>query len=296
MKKVLALIMVIMLSLTMIACGPNDTPDSPNRTVDPGQQTDIDPDDDPAEDPDDPADDPADDPGDDDPEPIVDEPDDPSGPKGKLEPWESYTAFSEKKGKLVSLVMDGMTAKPELGMEIMHLLGVAVVDLFMLPAALIGQEEAALNSALSFMGGTNVKSSRQGDDYLVEWTDSEGSVFKFTSSYDPAKEALTSEVSTSGESGGIFYDYIKTSYGYFAQIYSLDEGGNFTDLTQISIDDTGGVIGIQTENIERKSLSGSESRDLPKSMTQWYEVDGTTFSCLSSEGTSYTHEFEPNAE
>ena len=126
----------------------NDTPDSPNRTVDPGQQTDIDPDDDPAEDPDDPANDPADDPGDDDPEPIVDEPDDPSGPKGKLELGVLYRFF-EKKGKLVSLVMDGMTAKPELGMEIMHLLGVAVVDLFMLPAALIGQEEAALNSALS---------------------------------------------------------------------------------------------------------------------------------------------------
>ncbi|HHU04484.1 MAG TPA: hypothetical protein GXZ81_05675, partial [Fastidiosipila sp.] len=131
MKKVLALIMVIMLSLTMIACGPKDTPDSPDRTDDPGQQTDIDPDDDPADDPDDPADDPADEPGDDDPDPIDDEP---SGPKGKLEPWESYTVFAEKKGELVSLVMDGMTADPELGMEIMHLLGVAVVDLFMLPA------------------------------------------------------------------------------------------------------------------------------------------------------------------
>ena len=63
-------------------------------------------------------------------------------------------------------------------------------------------------------------------------------------------------------------------------------------MALISIDANGGVIGMSTEKVQHAPLKGNESRDLPKSLPQWYEVDGKTFSALTAEGETFTYQLE----
>ncbi|NLC40612.1 MAG: hypothetical protein GX763_06825 [Clostridiaceae bacterium] len=213
---------------------------------------------------------------------------------GKLEAWESYEIFQERKSDLVTTAMERMGGHEDLAFEMFRLMSVLSIDFVMLPAALIGQEEVNVVNAMRMMG-TDVKYSKTGNSYVVEWLDKEGQGYKFATNYDPAKESMSSEVNL-GEEGKdtIYYDYIRTSYGYFAKIITNnDSEGGFPALTLISIDANGGVIGMSTERVQHTPLNGNESRDLPKSLPQWYEVDGKIFSALTAEGESYTYELEP---
>ena len=220
--------------------------------------------------------------------------DKPGVPVGKLEAWESYEIFQERKSDLVTTAMERMGEHEDLAFQMFRLMSVLSIDFVMLPAALMGQEEVNVVNAMRMMG-TDVKYSKTGNSYVVEWLDKEGQGYKFETTYDPAKDGMSSVVNLGVEGKDtIYYDYIRTSYGYFAKIITNnDSEGGFPALALISIDANGGVIGMSTEKVQHAPLKGNESRDLPKSLPQWYEVDGKTFSALTAEGESYTYQLEP---
>ncbi|MDD4323752.1 MAG: hypothetical protein PHR78_04995 [Eubacteriales bacterium] len=282
MKKVFALIMVLALSLMLlVSCGGTEAPEPGKETTKAPEVTAVPGTEEPGEEPTEP--------GGEEPEPTS-----PGVPSGNLAAWEAYTAYSEQKSELLNQVMEAMGQNEDLGLEVLNLMGVAMIELMMLPAAVLGQGEEVAAVALGILGNQNVKYSENGNSYEVKWEDEEGSVYNFTSTYDPAKQAMSSEIFTEGEEDSrVLYDFTRTSYGFFAQVFTSDESGAFASVTQISVDAKGGVIGLSETDIQRTPLTGNESRDLPKSLTQWYEVVGTKFYALASDGTSYSYEFVP---
>ena len=216
-------------------------------------------------------------------------------PAGKLKAWESYEAYLEQKSELVTLAMEAAGSNEETAFEAFNLMGMLAIDFIMFPAALLGQDEDVVRSTFNMMGNTGLKYSVKGNEYVMEWEDDDGDTTRFTTVFDPAKEAMYSKVELGDdEDETIFYDYIRTSYGYFAQIINQSEDdGGFAAFTQISIDENGGVIGISNEKVEYKKLNGNELRDLPRSLPQWYDVEGDNFSMVNEEGEAYSFQFEP---
>lgn len=296
MKRVLAIILVLAMSvMVLVSCGAADTPEpgqitKTRETVEAGETESTDP-----VDPVDPTDpvDPGDPTDPDDKEPVS-----PEVPTGKLEAWESYAAYVEQKSELVTLAMEAIASNEEIAFEMLNLMGVLSIEFMMFPAAMVGQDEDVVRSTFGMMGNTDIKYSHSENDYILEWEDADGEIYRFTSTYDPAKDAMSSEVIFGGDSDDIIsYDFIRTPYGYFAQIITNeDTEGGFAAFTQISVDANGGVIGMSSEKVQREELSGKESRDLPKSLPQWYEVDGTNFSTVTSDGQSYNYVFEPETD
>ncbi len=208
---------------------------------------------------------------------------------------ESYAAYLEAKNVVIGKITDGMSNNPDVGLAVLSFMGVAMIDLALLPASLFGMGQESVQAGLGFMGATDVKYTENGNSYTVEYTstDTEGTVQKlvFTGTYDAAADALVCTGSTDG-TDDIYSEYHKTSFGYVGQYYFLNEDGT-ASVYMIAVDGENGTIGISSDTDKPAALTGSEGPDFPTSCDEWFSVNGTTITGKTSDGTELNFEYTP---
>jgi hypothetical protein len=295
MKRIISLVMAVLLGLLLVGCGnlvnkladnltppsiQQDSAEADPALAEPAQEEPV-------------QEDPAqEEPAQTEPD-VLQEPDTPAA-LGSLTAQESYTAFSDAKSQLINSISDALTSNPDTALAAMGFLGVTTVDLMVLPAAALGAGQEAAAMSLGFFGATDVQYTENGNQYMITYANSEGEKYEFNATYDPAADAMVFDVKVSGAEGGLLYEYRRTPYGYVAQIYSY-EGTAVTELYQITIHETGGVIGVSTSGISPAVLTGSEAKDFPKGCPEWYALDGTAFACMLESGEK-SFEYTPSTE
>lgn len=209
---------------------------------------------------------------------------------------DSYTAFMNAKNAMSSKLMEGLSNNPETAFTALALLGVTTVDLALLPVSLFGLGQVSVEGGLRFFGATDVKYTENGNSYTVTYniTDQDGNVQKlvFSGTFDAAADALVCTGSTDGKED-IYSEYRKTSFGYVAQYYILNDDGT-ASVYMIAVDGDNGTIGINTASGKPASLTGGEGVDFPKSCAEWYSVNGTTITGKTSDGTELNFEYTPS--
>ena len=89
------------------------------------------------------------------------------------------------------------------------------------------------------------------------------------------------------------HDYRKTSFGYIAQIYSVDEDGA-TVVFKLTLSGKNGAVGISRESAEPPALTGSETIDFPKQCPEWYSIDGDAVTGVTSDGRELSFVYTPS--
>ncbi len=275
MKKIVPLLLaVLMLSVLFAGCGPAQNaadllPADDNVAVE--------------ESPDTPADEPADEP--------ADVPADNGGAVSGGTASESYTAYMEAKNAVITKLTDGLSSNADAGMAVLSFMGVAMIDLAILPASFFGLGQESVQMGLAMLGGTDVKYTENGNAYSVTYTDEEGKKYVFSGTYDAAADALVCTGSTDG-SDDIYSEYHKTSFGYVGQYYFLNDDGT-TSVYMIAVDGENGTIGISSDMDKPAALTGSEAPDFPKACAEWYSINGTTITGKTSDGADLNFEYTP---
>lgn len=204
---------------------------------------------------------------------------------------DAYIAYIEAKSELSTVLTEALSSNSGTELESLSLLSVAMIDLAILPASFMGLGQEAAEAGLNFIGAADVQYSENGNQYTISYKTDEGDEIVFTGEYDDTSDSFSCEVVTNDQDG-VSYEYRKTSFGYVGQIYSF-EGDTVTETIQIVIHENGGVIGLSSEDVKPNNLTGNETKDFPKSSTQWYSIDGTTFTGISSNGEDISFEYNP---
>lgn len=296
MKRIISLVMAVLLGLLLVGCGnlvnkladnltppsiQQDSAEADPALAEPAQEEPV-------------QEDPAqEEPAQTEPD-VLQEPDKPAAP-GSLTPQQSYTAFIEAKGELVTLITDALGSNPDTAMESFSLLGVAMVDLMALPASALGYGQDMAATTLGILGATDVQYTESGNQYTVTYTGSEGKRYEFNATYDAAADAMVMKTRALEDTDSISYEYRKTPFGYVAQICAYN-GDTMTEMYQITVHESGGVLGISGGGSTPAPLTGGEAEDFPKACPTWYAMDGTTFSCVTGTGEEISFEYIPEAE
>lgn len=209
---------------------------------------------------------------------------------------ESYTNFIQAKGALLESLTDALSENPDTQMYSMSFLGVALLDLMMIPATSFGLGEEAAIMTLGFMGIDDVEYSEFGNTYYVKYTGNDDKVYEMEGEYDQAADALKCTIKTDGKES-LISEHRKTSYGYVGQFFSYNNDGT-TYLYQISVSNDGkdGMFGISTSATEPPVLTGSESIDFPKQCEEWYEIKNNQVAGHASDGTDFAFTYVPSEE
>lgn len=263
MKKIISLLLALVLAAFAVACGGPDKAASPDDDA-PSGQTDT------------------------------------SGGSGggssilpaSITPAESFTAYSTAKSALTTKITDALTNNPGTELTSLVLLGVVMVDLAMLPATCFGAGQVAAETALGFMGATNVSYSESGNSYTVTYTDEEGQSYEFKGTYDAAADALTCSASADGVES-LYSEYRKTSYGYAGQSFLLSDDGTAV-VYKIATQGEDGFIGITESASKPSALTGGEAADFPKTCEQWYGITGGIITGLTGDGEPLNFPYVPS--
>ena len=204
---------------------------------------------------------------------------------------DSYAAYMEAKSAMVTKLSDGLSNNPDTAFAALSMMGIAMVDLGLIPVSLFGLGQESMVSGLAFFGATGVEYVENGNNYTLSYKDEDGVTYEFIGAYDPSADALITTAKTNG-SEVIYSEYRKTSYGYVGQYYLTSDDGTHS-LYQIAVTGDDGTLGISTANAKPAVLSGSEAIDFPKACTEWYAVTGTTITGVTSDGTELNFEFTP---
>lgn len=205
---------------------------------------------------------------------------------------ESYGAFIEAKGEVVSILSDALASNPDTAMDSMSLLGIAMVDMLLLPASSFGLGQEAAIATLGLFGLQDVEYSENGNQYSVKHTRDDGKKYELQGVYDKAADALKCKAFID-DKHCLTYDYRKTSFGYIAQIYSVDEDGA-TVVFKLTLSGKNGAVGISRESAEPPALTGSETIDFPKQCPEWYAIDGDAVTGVTSDGRELSFVYTPS--
>lgn len=209
-------------------------------------------------------------------------------------PAEAYTNFIQVKGELFSILTDALASNDDTALESMSLLGVAFVDMALLPVSSFGYGESAANAAMGFLGASDIVYAENGNQYSVKYKSEEGEQYELQGEYDSAADALKCSSFIDGEEF-LFFEYRQSPFGYVSQSYGKnDDGSRF--LYQMAISGKNGIIGISDATGDPPALTGSEAIDFPKACTQWYAIDGDQFTGLTSGGEEITFTYIPSED
>lgn len=210
-------------------------------------------------------------------------------------PAESYTAYVNAKTVVIDKLSDGLTTNSDTMSAAFTMMGVALVDLMMLPVSFFGSDEASVEAGLAMLDATDVDYSANGNTYTYAYTDAQGVSAVFTGTYDAAADALVCSSSENG-TDTFFAEYRKTSFGYVSQYYFINDDGT-TSLYQFAVSGEDGMFGISTTaSTQPAALTGSESADFPAALPEWYSITGSTITGITSDGTEVNFEYVPSAE
>jgi hypothetical protein len=207
---------------------------------------------------------------------------------------DSYTAYLNAKEVVMSKLSDGLGSSADSLSATFTLLGVAMVDLGMLPVSFFGIGEEAAAMGLSMLSAEDVKYTENGNNYSISYKDSNGATITFSGTYDPAADALVCSSTTNGKEN-FYSEYRKTSFGYVSQYYFVNEDGT-TSLYQFAANGEDGTFGVSANvPAQPAALTGSESADFPTALPEWYSITGSTITGKTSEGTELNFEYVPSA-
>jgi len=196
----------------------------------------------------------------------------------------SYTAYMEIKSDLVSRLADGLTeSQPAASME---LLGMNMVEMFLLPMVALGVDETYAKATLGYFNAADIKYTSNGNNYAVTYTGADGVQMTCETSYDPAKDAAMTKISQAGKESLVF-EYLKTSYGYASQYYVQNDDGTYT-VYQGTFYGKDGIIGVSVDaEAPPAPITGGADvpKEFPKDCSSWYEVKGTAGTGSLSDGT-----------
>lgn len=215
----------------------------------------------------------------------------PGGGSAELTAADSYTAFTQAKGEVFHAITDAISSNPDTALESISFIGVAFLDLALIPAACFGLGAEMANTTLGFLGAENIDYSEDGNIYSVKYKGEDGAQYELQGEYDKGADALKCIAKTDGKDT-LVAEYRKTSYGYVAQYYSIDEDGTF--VYQITVSGQNGVLGISQSASMPASLTGDEAFDFPKQSQMWYEIKDNVITALTSAGEEITFIYPPS--
>jgi len=217
-----------------------------------------------------------------------------SSPGSPATAAESYTAYTEAKGELISRLSDALSSNPDTGLASMSLLGIALADLALLPASSFGLGESSVNMALGFVGAKDIEYSESGNQYSVKYRSEDGKNYELKGEYDKAADALKCISFTDGKET-IISEHRKTSFGYVSQTYIINDDGS-AYVYQLAVSGLNGAIGIFEASQVPPGLTGSETIDFPKQCKEWYAIDGNKVTGVDSDGQEISFEYTPSDE
>lgn len=203
-------------------------------------------------------------------------------PKGSTA-TDSYTRYLEAKNEMMTRLTEAVNAQPEAAMAAFSFFKLTMVDLAMLPAAFIGQDETAAAAGMAFFGIEGVRLEHSGDSASLIYKNQAGEESVFTGRYDPRADWYTFTLVVDGKEN-LYAEYRGTSYGYVAQYFLTNDDGT-TTLMRVTIEGKDGSIGLEDGGSRPAPLTGNENPDFPMKMPEWYAVKGNAFKGLMSDGT-----------
>ena len=202
-----------------------------------------------------------------------------------------YGAYIEAKSAVLDRLMDGLGNNSDTLMSTMSFLGVALSDLYLLPAMYFGLGETSVASALAVMGAKDVTYNEQGNQYTITYKDSNEKQASLTGTYDKGKSLVVTGTTDGAEN--VYAQVYRTAFGYVGQFYFIADDGTAT-LYQVSVSGADGAFSIATGVDRPGALTGSEGLDFPKSAKEWYAISGNTITGVTNEGKSVNFEYVPS--
>ena len=198
----------------------------------------------------------------------------------------SYTAYLNAKSDLINRMATGLgDSQPAAAME---LLGMNMVEMYMVPMAALGVDETYAEAMLSYLNAADVKYTADGNHYAVSYKGADGVEVACETTYDPGKEAATTKISQSGKEALIF-EYAKTSYGYASQYFIKNDDGTYS-IYKGTFYGKDGVLGLSSETAAQPESiigKGEVSKDFPKDCESWFKAEGSAGTGVGPDGTTY---------
>jgi hypothetical protein len=204
---------------------------------------------------------------------------------------DSYSAYVTAKTELYSRLTGGLSSNEETTMASMSLMGVGLIDMYLLPAAFFGLGEEAAAMGMGYLNMQGVRYTENGNSYTITYTDAQGATASLTGTYDAGADSLVCTGSTDGVEN-FYSEYRRAAYGYVGQYYFTDTDGSGY-LYLVTISGTDGAFGMSEANEKPAALTGSERVDYPSICTEWYAINGTTITGVLSDGTAVNFEYVP---
>ncbi|MGI6538423.1 MAG: hypothetical protein ACOX22_08890 [Caldicoprobacterales bacterium] len=207
---------------------------------------------------------------------------------------ESFTNYTNAKGEVITKISDALASNPDTAMDSLSFLGLFMIDLAMVPASSFGVGETAAASALGILGIKDIKYSEDGNQYSIKYKNEEGKELELQGIYDKTADSLKCTSFIDGKE--TFYsEYYKTSFGYVAQIYAVEDDGS-SIAYKIAISGEDGAIGVEEGASKPSLLTGGESADFPKDCPKWYAIKGDQFTGVSSDGVEISFTYVPSED
>lgn len=204
-----------------------------------------------------------------------------------------YGAYIDAKSDVLDRLMDGIGNNPDTMMSAFSFLGIAMSDLYLLPAMYFGMGETEVAAALAMMGAKDVTYSEQGNQYTISYKDSNEKQATLTGTYDKGKSLVATGTTDGAEN--VYAEVYRTAFGYVGQFYFIADDGTAT-LYQVSVSGADGAFSVATGVDRPAALTGNEGVDFPKSAKEWYAISGSTITGVTSEGASINFEYVPSAD
>lgn len=207
---------------------------------------------------------------------------------------ESYSAFTSAKGEMYNKLSDALSSNVDTAFDAMSLLGVALVDLALVPVSCFGLGEESVNIALGFLGAQDVEYNENGNKYSVKYKNTEGKLYELEGVYDKAADSMKCTVKEDGKDS-LIMEYRKTSFGYVSQVYSI-KGDGTASLYKLAISGMDGGVGMSEATEIPPALNGKETSDFYKECPEWYAIKGNDVTGVNADGKEISFVYTPSEE
>lgn len=208
---------------------------------------------------------------------------------------DSYNNYLTAKSNLASNISNAIGQDGNdtgLALASMELLGVSFTDLAMIPLTVLGTSEdpQAASAALQILGMEGVKYSANGNEFKVEYTDSDKKAEVINAKYDAGTGSMTSTLTENG-AFVVMSEYTTTKSGYAGQIYYKNDDGTFETVKLVTdANGANGLIGVShNQTSQPASIFGKGDgvgADFGKDSGDWFVLKDGKLSA-SVQGQTY---------
>lgn len=207
---------------------------------------------------------------------------------------QSFGSYVEAKGELIAILTDALVNNPGTELDSMSFLGIAMVDIALVPASSFGLGQDAAASALGFLGAKDVEYSESGNQYSIKYRNAEGKQYELLGEYDKAADALKCISKMDGKET-LISEYRRTSFGYVGQIYTIGEDDS-AHVYQLAVKGKDGAVGFSKVSAAPPALTGKETIDFPKQCQEWYAIEGDKVTGITSDGREISFVYTPSED